>query len=113
MAILEFGIGLILFGGQLNTLQPKAVVHLPPHKNAIEARFDRDLVELINAPEVVHLPVLPPKPDANGVPWSVEVKNLGPAQVTISNDMNHFKTLIQVGETLQIQSTGSQYVLKR
>ncbi|MDD1748393.1 MAG: hypothetical protein LUO89_00805 [Methanothrix sp.] len=104
---------LILFAGQLNTLQPKPVVHLQPHKNSIEVGFDGSLLELINAPPIIHLPKFPPKPNAHGGPWFVEVKNMGPASVTITNDTTHFETPIRVGQTVQIKSSGSEYLLKR
>ena len=113
MPMRELTIGFILFLAQLNPLQPRPVVHLQPHKSVIEARFNGDSVELINAPDIVHLPVSPPKPDSQGIPWSVEVKNLGPNPVTILNKITHFRVLIHVGQTLHIQSSGSKYVLKR
>lgn len=106
-----FAIGLLLYAAQLNNSQPQTVVHLQPHKDAIEARFDGSLVELINAPQIVHLPVKPPKPDQQGLQWAVAVKNLGPSVVTITNDITHFETEIRVGQTIRIKSTGFEYRL--
>lgn len=104
-------VGLILFAYQMNTLQPKPVVHLQPHRDSIEMDFNGDLVELINAPPIVHLPIMPPKPDAQGIPWSVDVKNLGPLPVSITNDTTHFDVRVRVGQTIRIQSFDSEYRL--
>jgi hypothetical protein len=103
----------ILAAGQLMSLQPKQVVYLPPHKNAIEVRFNGCVLELINSPGVIHLPANPPRPNAKGEEWSIEVKNFGPRPVTITGDKTHFNTVIRVGQTLRIDSNGSEYLLKR
>ncbi len=104
--------GVILFAIQLNTLQSRPVVHLQPHRNAIEVGWNGSLLELIHAPPIVHLPKLPPKADAQGVPWSVEVKNLGPSPVTITNETTHFDTRVSVGQSIRIKSSGTAYLLK-
>ncbi|MGO9338916.1 MAG: hypothetical protein ACLPY1_15570 [Terracidiphilus sp.] len=103
---------LIIFTAQMNTLQVKPVVHLQPHKNSIGTEFGGDLVELINAPTQVLLPLQPPSQDSQGDPWSVDVKNLGPNTVQVSGKAQ-FSVQISVGETVHIYSNGSVYRLKR
>ena len=103
---------LFVFAGQLNRLQTRPVIHLPPHKNAIEAGFDGSLLDLINAPSVIYLPALPPK-STQGAPWSVDVKNLGPGSVTVTASKVHFETEVMVGQTVHIYSNGTTYRLQR
>jgi hypothetical protein len=103
---------LALFVGQMKTLQSKPVVHLQPHRDAITADFGGDLLELINAPGVVNLPPVPPKPDPQGSPWFVDVKNLGPSAVTVVGKAQ-FNVKITVGQTVHIYSNGTEYSLKR
>jgi hypothetical protein len=105
-------LGLILLAGQPMGLRPKPVVHLQPNQSTIKVEFGGSLLELINAPPQVRLPVLPPKSDAQGIPWTIDVKNLGPSPVSVANSGTHFDTLIAVGRTVTIQSTGSQYRIK-
>jgi hypothetical protein len=99
---------LALLAGQMKTMQEKPVVHLQPHQEFIKTEFGGDLVELINAPKVVLLPKLPPVLDAQGNPWSVEVKNLGPGTVTVV-DKAHFSLQVNVGQTVRIKSTPAGY----
>lgn len=103
----------ILSAVQLMSLQPGKVVHLAPHTNFIEEGFNGCTVELIDAPDSIHLPVQPPKPGSDGTQWAVVVKNFGPRPVRITNDQTHFDTVINVGQTLRIFSNGSNYILKR
>jgi hypothetical protein len=106
-------LGLVLLGGQLITMQSRPVTHLQPHKNMIEPGFGGSLVELMNAPVVIYLPPSPPKEDAQGVPWSVDVKNLGPVSVMITSTKSHFQTVVGIGQTVHIDSNGVTYLLKR
>jgi hypothetical protein len=46
--------------GQMNTLQDKQVVHLQPHSGAIRADFGGKLLELLDAPAIIYLPMAPP-----------------------------------------------------
>jgi hypothetical protein len=105
--------GLVLLGGQLISMQSRPVIHLQPHKNTIEAGFGGGLVELINAPAVIYLPQSPPKVDEQGEPWSVEVKNLGPASVMVTGTQVHFQAAVSTGQTVHIDSNGTTYLLKR
>jgi len=106
-------IGLALLAGQLITMQAKPTIRLEPHKNTIEARFGGSLVELINAPATVYLPSSPPTADAQGVPWLVDVKNLGPDSVTVTSVKTHFQVSVGTGQTVHINSNGAAYLLKR
>ena len=101
---------LALLVGQMNTLQDKPVVHLREHQSTIDAEFGGDLLELINAPSVVHLPVRAPKLDSRGKPWTVDVKNFGPGAVTVVGK-TQFNVQINVGKTVHIRSDGVVYSL--
>jgi hypothetical protein len=105
-------LSLAFFVAQMNTLQEKPVVHLGPHSDAVQIDFGGKLLELINAPAIIRLPKTPPKPDEEGKPWAVRIKNLGPNGVTVA-DTGHFKAQINVGQTVQIYSNGAEYLQKR
>lgn len=97
--------------GQIS-VQEKTVVHLHPHSDTVDAGFGGELLELINAPAIIHLPIRPPLVDAEDNPWSIDVKNLGPRTVTIV-DTARFRQQIMVGQTLHINSNGASYSVKR
>jgi hypothetical protein len=103
---------LALFVGQMNTLQDKPVVHMPPYRNSIDIGFGGDLLELLNAPRVVNLPASPPKLDSQGRPWSIDVKNLGPGSVTVVGKAQ-FSAQINLGKTVHIYWNGTAYSLKQ
>lgn len=105
-------LGLVLLGGQLITMQSRPVVHLPPHKDTIEAGVGGSLVELINAPAVIYLPPSPPRMDGRVVPWSVDVRNLGPVSVMVCSAKAHFQTVVSTGQTVHIDSNGTAYMLR-
>jgi len=102
---------LVLIAAQAMSLQEKPVVHLKPHTALIEIAFGGSLVELSYAPPIVHLPPSPPRPDAAGNQWAVDVKNFGPAPVTIV-DTGTFSAPVAVNQTIHINSNGSFYILK-
>jgi hypothetical protein len=97
--------------GQMNTLQEKPVVHGNSSTRAIRISYGGKLLELANAPDVVHLPASPPKADSEGVRWLVEVKNLGPREVTI-RDEKVLSIPVEVGQTVKIESDGLRYSVK-
>jgi hypothetical protein len=103
---------LALFIGQMNTLQDKPVVHLQAHHNSIQVEFGGKLLELVNAPTVITLPATLPKLDSQGAPWSIDIKNLGPGSVTVVGK-SRFGVQISVGQTVRINSSGSEYSVKR
>lgn len=102
---------LIFIAAQAVMIQDKPVVRFKPHTNAIEPSFGGSLVVLSHAPAIVNLPATPPAPDADGGPWSVDVKNFGPAPVTIVGKPN-FNALVSVGQTVHIFVNGQGYILK-
>ncbi len=104
-------LSLAFFVAQMNTLQEMPVVHLGPHSDAVQIDFGGKLLELINAPATIRLPKTPPKLDDEGKIWVVRIKNLGPNTVTVA-DTGHFKAQINVGQTVQIGSNGSEYLEK-
>jgi hypothetical protein len=70
--------------GQMNTLQDRQVVHLQPHGGAIRTDFGGKLLELLNAPTIIYLPMAPPKLDSQANAWSVDIRNLRPSVVRVS-----------------------------
>jgi hypothetical protein len=104
----NFLIYLVIFGGQMSTLQDQPVVHLHPHQNFIPIEYGGDLVEFMNAPPVVQLPQQAPMQDSRGRPWLIEVKNLGPGSVTIVGGAQ-FSLQVPVGKTVSIKSTRAGY----
>ena len=102
----------VMLSGQLNPQMGKPVVHLGVHQDVINVTFGGKLLELANAPPVVHLPVVPPKQDDAGNPWTIDIKNLGPNAVTVTGK-GEFSVRDAVGQTLHIDSDGSSYRLKR
>lgn len=104
-------VALALFAGQAMTLQDKPIVHLKPHTDLILPEFRGSLVEISQAPPVVYLPPSPPKSDPDGNPWTVDVKNFGPAPVTVV-DKGPFSAQVSVNQTIHIYSNGSIYILK-
>jgi hypothetical protein len=109
MKALLVGVALVI--GQMNTLQDKQVVHLQPHSGAIRADFGGKLLELVDAPTMIYLPMAPPKLDSHGNPWSVDIKNLGPGVVAVVGT-SQFSLRIMVGQTVHVFSKGTSYSLK-
>lgn len=104
-------ISFTLVAAQAVSMQDKPVVHLKPHTNMIEVAFGGSLLELSQGPPVLHLPAPPPKPDSSGNKWTVDVKNFGPAPVTVV-DAGAFNAPIGVNQTIHIFSNGKTYSLK-
>jgi len=101
---------LALFAGQMRTLQDKPLVRLHPGQDAIPAEFGGHVVELGNTPQVIQLPKLPPKADAHGLAWTVDVKNEGSTAVTLVGNAQ-FTVHLGVGRTVSIKSTGAGYLV--
>lgn len=100
-----------IMAGQMITLQDRPVVHLVPNRSSISSDFGGKLLELINAPSTVSLPADPPRLDSKEEPWSLEIRNLGPAQVT-KVDKQQFAVSLSVGRTVHVVSNGSMYVIR-
>lgn len=97
--------------GQMSTFQGRQVIRLTAPHDVIHGADDGKLVELINSPALIHLPDNPPKTDDAGNQWNVAIKNLGPATVTIIGKSG-FSAQDNVGETVEIVSDGSRYLIK-
>ncbi|WP_263353187.1 hypothetical protein [Acidicapsa acidisoli] len=106
-----FLISLTLLMGQMTSMQDRPVIHLKPHSNLIESGFAGSILELQNAPEYLHLPKLPPKPDGQGNQWFVDIKNFGPHPVVV-DDTRNFSLQIGVSQTVHIYSNGTLYYQK-
>jgi hypothetical protein len=105
-------ISLLLFAGQMVSMQPKHVVHLRPNSDAIDIGFAGSILELQNAPEYIHLPSPTPSRDPQGNEWAIEIRNFGPHPVIVI-DKDHFSQRINASQTIHIYSNGSRYILKR
>lgn len=103
---------LAIIFGQINSLQDKPVIHLPPNTKMIDPAYGGKLLELINAPAELGLPANVPKVDAVGHPWLVDIKNLGPAAVTVVWK-SEFNAPIAPGQTVHIYANGKTYFLRR
>jgi hypothetical protein len=102
---------MMMLAAQAITMQSKPVVHLPPHRAGILPSFGGKLLELIDAPATVFLPANPdPAVEPDG--WSIDVHNLGPNPVTITDGAG-FTMNIGVGQALHIVRSGTTYVVKR
>ena len=98
--------------GQINPLQDKPVVHLPPNGRTLSPAYGGKLLELINSPAELSLPVNVPKVDSTGQPWLVDIKNLGPSAVTVVWK-SEFNAPISPGQTVHIYANGKTYSLRR
>ncbi len=100
-----------IIAGQMITLQDRPVVHLAPNRSSISGDFGGKILELINAPAMVSLPADPPRLDSKGKPWSLDIRNLGPAQVTIMGKQ-HFSVSVSVGRTVHVVWNGTMYAVR-
>jgi hypothetical protein len=98
--------------GQMNMLQNRPVVHLQPHSNSIDIGFGGELLELTGAPRVINLPLFPSEGDYQKIPWTLDIKNLGPVAVTVAGKAL-FSVRINVGQTVRIYWNGMAYSFKQ
>jgi hypothetical protein len=98
------------FIGQM-AVQDTPVVRLTSNRAAIQAQWGGMRVELINAPSSVFLPIQPPTTDSLGRAWRIQIKNLGPAEVTVSAKSG-FSIKVGVGRTVEIASDARSYAQK-
>jgi len=101
-----------LFVSQMKTLQDEPVVHLHQNQNHIPAEFGGSVVELIDPPPVIQLPKLPPRPNAQGNLWFVDVRNQGSVAVAIMGNAQ-FSVRVGAGRQVRIKSTGAGYKVER
>jgi hypothetical protein len=109
---------LLLFAGQLQTPQSEGVIRLvPPHASNIPETARGQLVELERAPSDVFLPHPAPKRDPQGSVWYVDIKNLGPNDVSIEEVPPFLQTgpqvlvLLHPKDMARIRANGSTYVV--
>jgi|SRR5580704_17937656 hypothetical protein len=105
-----------IFAGQLQGSQ--SVVRLsPPHASAIPESAGGQVVELLKAPPMVSLPHPAPRRDIQGNPWYVDVRNMGPNDVSIEQVPLFAQVAPQVlillhpRDTARIRANGSGYVV--
>jgi hypothetical protein len=99
---------LVLFTGQL--IGSQEVVRLPPGTLTIPPSYGGKLVELLNAPADLGLPSLRFS-SAKSSSWRVDIKNLGPHDVTIRSG-NQLAVLLHPNESTTIVSRGSSYYVR-
>lgn len=98
------------FIGQM-AMQDTPVVRLTSNRAAIQAQWGGMRVELVNAPSSIFLPLPPPATDSLGRAWRIQIKNLGPVEVTVSAKSG-FSTKVVVGRTVEIASDAGSYALR-
>ena len=99
---------LALFAGQSNTSQNEAVVRLPPHAYSIPNNDGGKMVELLYTAPFLSLPKQVPQPDADGKPWYVDVRNLGPGEVTLTG-VAGFEVHLQPKQVVRIRAAVNTY----
>jgi hypothetical protein len=96
-----------VFMGQSQTAQ-NGIVRLPAHTSKIPVSDGGKTVELLDAPPIVYLPQRPPHMSFNGVPWYVDVKNLGPSSVTLQG-VNNFTVHLSPNGTVHVRTISTGY----
>jgi hypothetical protein len=104
--------------GQLQSSQSEDVLRLmSPHASTIPASAGGKMVELLHAPSIVRLPRPAPKSDQTSDTWYVDVKNLGPNDVTLEDNPEsadtppQFTLLLHAKDIARVRSAGSGYEL--
>jgi hypothetical protein len=107
-----------LFAGQLQGPQGESVVRLsPPRASNVPETAGGQLVELLNAPPSVRLPHRAPKRDAQGNAWYVDVRNMGPNDVSLEQAPLFAQMgpqvviLLHPRDTARIRANGSGYIV--
>jgi hypothetical protein len=101
-----------LFVGQSQIPQNQDVIRLAPHVSEIPASDGGKTVELFDAAPLVLLPKQPPHIYLKGAPWFVDVRNLGPSNVTLQGS-NGFTVHIMPNETVRIRTAGTVFAVTR
>ena len=96
---------------QMQTLRARPVVRLPASQVVLGANVGGMSLELLNASPILNLPSRPPKLDAQGRPWAIDVNNLGPRLVTVVGPAQ-FSVAVHVKGLVHIYSNGSRYGLR-
>lgn len=107
---------IVLFAGQLQGSQ--SIVRLSSsHASNIPETAGGQLVELLKAPASVRLPHPVPKRDLQGNAWYVDVKNMGPNDVSLEQAPLFEQVdpqvviLLHPQDTARIRANGSGYVV--
>jgi hypothetical protein len=110
---------LAVFGWQLQTSTPQTVVRRV-HSASIKADSRGKMIELLEPADTVGLPVPVPGPDSNGVAWFVDIRNLGPNDVTIEggnvatiDNGPQFSIVLHPKDVTRIRAAGSKYISTR
>jgi hypothetical protein len=103
-----FLFSLALLAGQLQASQNEAVVRLPPHVVAIPTADGGKMVELLYTAPSLLLPRQVPPPDADGKAWYVDVRNLGPGEVTLTG-VEGFVVHLQPKQVVRIRAGVNSY----
>ena len=101
-----------LFAGQLQSSQNEVVVRLPPHVSGIPVSDGGKMVELLNAAPSLWLPKQIPAANAEGKPWYVDVRNLGPGEVVFEG-ADGFVVHVQPKQVVRIRTAGNTYSVTR
>jgi hypothetical protein len=99
--------------------QTQTVIRLN-HAGAITVNNRGAMVELMYSPDAVKLPVPVPGPGQDGSAWFVDVRNLGPNDVTIQGgdagtiqNGPPFSVLLHPKDVTRIRAAGSKYVISK
>jgi hypothetical protein len=89
--------------------QSQSVLRLPPNAMGIPKTANGKIVELLNSAPVMSLPVKPPIAPPGTGPWFVDIRNLGPNNVTVQGT-NSFTVLVRANDFVRIRAVGNVYV---
>jgi hypothetical protein len=109
MRTLYLWLALLLILPHIAAQNNEDVVRLPPNALGISGNDDGKIVELFNSASVLNLPPKPPAENPIRGPWFVDVRNLGPKDVTIKG-INGFTVIIHRNDFVRIRAIGNVYV---
>jgi hypothetical protein len=107
MLMKPFLLCIVLFMGQTQPPQ-NGVVRLPAHASKVSVSDGGKTVELLDAAPIVYLPQQPPHMSFGGVPWYVDIRNLGPGSVTLQGNSNFSVHLVPNG-TVRVHTVATGY----
>ena len=103
-----FLVCIALFIGQ-SQISQNEIIRPPAHTSKISLSDGGRTIELIDAAPIVYLPQNPPHMSFGGVPWYVDVRNLGPGTVTLRGNNNFAVHLLPNG-TVHVRTVVTGYV---
>lgn len=110
MKTLLLCMAILSWQSQGSQTQTQTVIRLA-HVGAIPVNARGNMVELIHSPDTVSLPVPIPGLGQDGIAWFVDVRNLGPNDVTIQS--GPFTVLLHPKDVTRIRAAGSKYVISK